>query len=217
MATPKKDLEIFIDGISLSKAVFPGETRRLADFKLLYPRLSIAQKTSSKTIVLVDGAWPKLAQRRWTDTIVFKESVQGNFGIEISVSEPVSEKDLENAAASSAATMLKLFGDLAADAVGIKALGGFMELPASALAKALTGSSYSAKVAASGSIDIPGAAYSLLKEGDETMVAVPILAERDIVKTVRHANKTQAHAASRRTIAKKGTPVGTITLILKAI
>lgn len=217
MATPKKDLEISIAAISLDPVAFPGETRRLAEFRLVCPRLAVAQKSATKTLELDGGKWPRLAAGRWTDAILFKESVQGDFGIEIDVSRTVTDKDLENAAASTAATLLKLFGDLTAGAVGIKALNSFAELPATALAKTLTGSSSSAKTAASGAADVPGPAYGALKTGDETTVSVELLAARDIVKETRRANKSASGTVSRRTMVKKGDAVGAVTLRLKAL
>lgn len=217
MATPKKDLEIHLASLELDKATFKGEADRIANFTALYPRLSIAQKTTSKTMRLKDGEWPKLSEGRWSDAILFKESVQGDFAIEFTLSDSLSTKEIENALATGAASLLKLFGDLTAGAVGIKAAGAFMELPADVLAKSLSSTSYHAKVVASGTLEIPGSAYGGLKSGDETALAFDIIAAQDIVETRHLSSKSRPAGAARKTLVKKGRVIGKAALRLKAL
>lgn len=217
MATAKKDLDILIESFELLSGVFAGKSRRVADFKLVYPRLAIAQKTSSKTIELNGGAIVKPAFDTWTERILFKESVQGTFGLEIAISEAVSAKELENAASATASSLVRLLGGLAADAVGLKALNSFAELPSAGIAKFLSGASYSARTDATGAIDVPGETYAHLKPGDGTVVTLPIVAARDIVKETRRPTKSRPDAATRRTIARQGDAVGSIALRLRAI
>ena len=217
MATPKKDLQIFVESLELDKTVFADESNRIADFKIVYPRPAIAQKISSKTLAVKDGKCSKPDTKRWTDSILFKESVQGDFGIEISISSPVTAKELESAAASAASSLVKLLGDIAADAAGIKALKSFVDLPANALAKAVSGASYSAKTDAAGSLDIPGALYAGLKSGEETTVSLPLLAERDIAKESHRSNKSNSSVIVRKTMAKKGAEIGKATLRFRAM
>lgn len=217
MATPKKDLEIFLDAIALDKNLFRGKSKRVAEFRLIYPRLTLAQKTSSRTLSLDGATVVKPAFATWTERILFKEPVQGTFGVEFSLSDPLSDKELESAAASTASSLIRLLGDAAADAVGIKALGGFVELPASGLAKLLTGSASSAKTAAQGALDIDGAAYAPLKSGEETTLSFPILAARDIVEEKHRSTKTQGDRVTRKTIVKADAPVGSVTLRLRAL
>ena len=217
MATSKKDLEISIASITLDKTAFKGRSKRVADFRILYPRLTVAQKTFSKTLTVEDARMVKPAFDSWTDRILFKEPVQGAFGIEFSISEAVSEKDLENAAATATASLLRLLGDAASDALGLKAASGFVELPANALAKAITGSTYSAKTAAQGSLDILESDYAALKAGEERTLSFKMLAARDIVEERHRATKTQSDRVTRRTLVKADAPVGTVTLTLKAL
>lgn len=217
MATAKKDLEILVESITLDPGVFSGKSRRIADFKIVCPRLSIAQKTSSKVLSVADGKVVKPEWTTWTDRILFKESVQGTFGLELSFSERVSEKDLENAVSSSASTLVKLFGDLAANALGIRALNAFAELPANGLSKLLSGSSYSTKTIATGAADIPGEVYGVLKAGEGTSLSVPLVASRDIVKEKSRSTKTRSNVVSRQVVVREGDKVGEVTLRLSAL
>ena len=217
MATAKKDLDILIESIELLPEVFAGKSSRVVDFRLVYPRLAIAQKTSSKVIELNGAAIVKPTFSTWTERILFKESVQGTFGLEIDISEPMTAKELENAASSAASALVKLFGGLAADAIGLKSLNPFAELPASGIAKFLSGSSYSAKTDATGAIDIPGETYAHLKPGDDALVTLPVAAARDIVKETHRSTKSRTDAVARRKIARQGDAVGSITLRLRAI
>lgn len=215
MPTPKKDLEISVESIVLDKTVFKGKSKRLADFRLVYPRLTLAQKTSSKTLALDGAEIVKPDFGTWTGGILFKEPVQGTFGIEFSLSAPMTDKELEGAAASVGASLLRLLGDAMADAVGIKALGGFLELPAAGLAKAVTGKAATVRTAAQGVIDIDASAYAALKSGETATIPIPVLAAHDIVEERRRPTKTEDRV-TRRTIAKADAPVGTVTLQLKA-
>ena len=217
MATPKKDLEIFLESITLDKAVFKGKAKRVADFKLVYPRLTLAQKTSSKTLTLDGATVVKPAFKSWTDRILFKEPVQGTFGIEFSLSDKLSEKELENAVSSTGATLLRLLGDAFADSIGVKGLNGFMELPLDGLAKVLSGKTYSAKTAAQGVIDIEGSDYSSLKSGEEKTLTFPIVSTRDIVDEKHRSTKSQSDRVVRKTTLKADATLGTVTLKIKAI
>lgn len=217
MAIPKKDLEIYVEKLELDKGVFTGESTRIADFKIVYPRPTVAQKVTTKSLAVKDGKCAKIESKRWIDTILFKEGVQGDFGLEIAISSPVSSKELESVAASTASTLVKLLGDMAADAVGIKALKSFVDLPANALAKAVSGASYSAKTDAAGSLDIAGDVYAGLKSGEDTTLAVSLLAERDIVKEKHRSDKSRSSVVTRKTIAKKGSVIGAVTLRLRAL
>lgn len=217
MPAPKKDLEITIESIVLDKAVFKGRSRRLAEFRLVYPRPTLAQKTSSKTLEL-DGAQvlkPDFAT--WTGGILFKEPVQGTFGMEFSLSDRVSDKDLEGAASAAGASLLRLLGDALADAAGIKALNSFIDFPVAGLAKAVTGKAATVKTAAWGAIDVEAAAYATLKPGEAMTLTIPILAAHDVVEERRRATKTQGDRVSRKVVARADSSVGAVNVRLTAL
>lgn len=217
MATAKKDLEISIEAIELDKTVFKGRSKRIMDFKIIYPRLTLAQKTTSKTLTLDGGKVVKPGFVRWVDSILFKENVQGTFGLECSVSSPASGKELEGAAASAGGSLLRLFGDLIASATGLKTAGSFTELPIDALAKVVTSSAYSSKAVAQGAIDITGEDYEALKTGQATVKELPLLAVRDIVEEKHRSTKSQADKVTRKTVIKAETQIGRVKLKISAM
>lgn len=217
MASPKKDLEILLATLELDKAIFKGESDRIANFTAIYPRLSIAQKTTSKSMRLKDGEWPKLSEGRWSDAILFKESVQGDFAVEFTLSDSLSSKEIENALSAGASTLLKLFGDLTASAMGIKAASAFMELPADVLAKSLSSSTYQVRTIGTGTLEIPGSAYGGLKSGDETNLAFDILAAQDIVESRHLTSKSRPSATLQKTLIKKGRVVGKASVRIRAL
>ncbi len=215
MATAKKDLEIQLVSLSLGVEPFNGDARREATFTLVAPRLAIAQKVSTQTLGLKKGEWRSEGQP-WARRILFKESVLGCTAIEVEVTAPLSDADLDAASRTSASAAVKLLGGLAADAVpGGKVVSALSEIPVSALARLVSGSTQKT-VEATGVADIPEALYGRLAVGGTMLVEVPLVARHDIYKTVRRSDKSGT-ASHRKTLVAEGAPVGRAVLSIKAL
>lgn len=215
-ATPKKDLELTLEEVRLGSKAFSSESTREVAFHLVCPRLSIASKTALKTLRLSDGLWTGNG-KAWTERVLFKETVQGTAGIEVTATDPLSPADLDSATRSSASTVVRFLGDAASDAVGIKALGPLAELPASAIAKLLSGSSQ-ARIAAGGVLDVEDVVYDSLAVGETRDLEVTLRARRDLVQESRRAPaKDGASRVTRKVVAREGDPVGIVRLRLRAL
>lgn len=215
MSGKKADLEITLESIEIRpEAGFKNQSKRLVDFKLVWPRLSIAQKTASRTLKFADGSWNGKG-KSWTERILFKETMQNTSGLEVTISDALADDDMEAMSRVAASSLIKLIGEAAADASGVKALEPFAEIPFSTLAKSI-GSSKAAKTIASAAFDIDVSAYAALEPGDKVEVQIDLISSFDIAKTTRRSTKG-SESTSKKLLFKEGDKIGTVTIAIKAI
>lgn len=215
MAGKKADIELTLEAVDLEAAAgFKGRSQRLFEVKLVWPRATVAQKTASKTLRLVDGQW-RGEGRTWTERILFKETMHDFAGLEISVSKALQEGDAEALSNAAAIALLKILGEAAADATGAKVLEPLAELPFSVLAKQL-GSSKTAQTAAVATYDVNVAQVASQGSAEGILLQIPLLACADITREARRNTK-----GSERTVKKvvfsEGTKIGSATFRLRAI
>ncbi len=212
----KFDAELSLKSIELTdKLIFEKESNHLIDFKLVYPRPTVASKATSKVFQLKDGRW-NCEEHTWTEAILFKETLSGRTGMEIAVSEAVSDKELASLLRTAGSSFVKLLGDLASDLVGLKSLSPLAELPTDAFSKSIS-SSDNTTTLAYGVIDIPAIdAKSLSKDG-AIDIEVILKAQAPIKKTVNTAigSRGTGMRAPRKHVVKKGETVATLHLLLR--
>lgn len=94
----RRILELLLDTLRVPRhgRDSPGETRHMLRVSLVWPRMAIAQKISAGVIVMRDGVYRPDAGS-WTERALFKESVEGPFGIRAEVSEALSESQWADA------------------------------------------------------------------------------------------------------------------------
>lgn len=214
MASAKKDVEISITEIKLDKikALQKAGTRTL-EARLIYPRPTVAQKATTRILQFEDGAWTS-KDKGWTERILFKESIQGDTGLEITLSEIVSDKNIEAALASGASSFIKILGSLAGEALTESYLGTFSDIPAAVLSKAITGSDQ-IKITASATQDIPFNQIANLKAGKVATIEVPLISKNTIKEsTTRLVKSSGGGTTSSKIIAKKGEQIGTVLFTL---
>jgi hypothetical protein len=213
MAEPKRDVEITLAELKLSGDVpLPKSTRHLADFQLVWPRVTIAKKTTSLTLPLAKGAWSGEG-RPWTRRVLFKETVQGSFGIEVTLGQALTDSMVAELAAYMAGTLVKEVGGVVADAVAAPGAGAFAQIPFTALSR-LVSKEKNAAILATGVADVETS--SLPAAGETLEVVVPLVAESDITKSVPRGGHG-ASPDSRRVVVKAGAPAGTCRLLLRTL
>lgn len=216
MASAKKDVEISIAEIKLNKvkALQKAGTRTL-ETRLIYPRPTVAQKATTRALQFEAGAWTN-KDKCWTESILFKESIQGDTGLEITLSDIVTDKEIEDALSSGASSFIKVLGNLATDAFGESYLGPFADIPAAVLSKALSGKNQ-IKIVATATQDISFGQITNLKVGEIATIEVPLISKATIREAKTQPRRSTGGATSYKTVAKKGEQIGSLVLNFRII
>lgn len=215
MATAKKtdkiDLELHFLSLELASALKPAKkSNHLMDITLVCPRVSTARKTLSRTVRLEDGKYAPAAPK-WTESVVCKETVSGRFGLEVSLTEAVTDAAADYFVRNSANLLIKFLAGGIGGAIGVKALEDIAEIPLSALAKSVSREK-APEVICTGSLDLSvDDDFSKAK-----VLEIELLAAADVYKTVTRHSKSDM-TSSRRKILSRGDVVGICRISAEAI
>lgn len=215
MATAKKtdkiDLELHFLSLELASALKPAKkSNHLMDITLVCPRVSTARKTISRTVRLEDGKYAPAAPK-WTESVVCKETVSGRFGLEVSLTEAVTDAAADYFVRNSANLLIKFLAGGIGGAIGVKALEDIAEIPLSALAKSVSREK-APEVICTGSLDLSvDDDFSKAK-----VLEIELLAAADVYKTVTRHSKSDM-TSSRRKILSRGDVVGICRISAEAI
>lgn len=215
MATAKKtdkiDLELHFLSLELASALKPAKkSNHLMDITLVCPRVSTARKTISRTVRLEDGKYAPVAPK-WTESVVCKETVSGRFGLEVSLTEAVTDAAADYFVRNSANLLVKFLAGGIGGAIGVKALEDIAEIPLSALAKSVSREK-APEVICTGSLDLSvDDDFSKAK-----VLEIELLAAADVYKTVTRHSKSDM-TSSRRKILSRGDVVGICRISAEAI
>ena len=172
MAAKKKTaLEVLLSavdlhGIKLQPRIV--KTKRLVTVELLWPRCSIAKKTSAREVEFRKGQ-ASCQGEEWCRRVLFREEVDGHAGLAVAVSEILDDEWIEKFFRASAKYALRQFGDMAEKyTVGISDVAS---APFNALAQ-LEGAYPGPETAAQGVLDITEAV--LPAPGKSVTVEVPL-------------------------------------------
>lgn len=207
----KSDLEIHFVSVTLDKAIgLPKETRHVLGVNLVCPRPTVAQKSSSRTVTLSSGLCEPTSPA-WTDSIALKESVSGRFGIEVTLSEAVSDEIADYLARTAAGALIKVFAaQFGAVFAGLN-LDDIAEIAPATLAKALPRDRAPATLARGVADFAAGARFR-----ERTIVEVPLLAMADVRRPVIRGAKG-ATPVSRKKVFSKGARIGLCRLALETV
>ena len=155
-----------IGGIKLQPHLV--KTTRLVTVDLICPRASIAKKTAAKEVKF-QKAKADLKGQGWTERVMFREDVDGHFGLAVQLSEVLDDEWFEKFLRTTAKIALKEFRDLAKSyTVGISDIAS---APINALAQ-LEGTYPGPKTVAQGVLDVTEA--MLPEAGKAVTVEVPL-------------------------------------------
>ena len=212
MATAKKyDLEVHFLSLELSPALkLAKHTNHLLGIDLVCPRPTVARKSSERALALESGIFAPQTQA-WTESVVFKETINGRFGIAVTVSEALTDAAMETFFRTGATALVKFLAGFASAAVSIPNLDDVAEIPFSSVTKVL-GKDRSPMTIARGCADFPADASF----PSRVVVEVPLVAADDIFRAVHRTTKA-GDATSRVKILSKGEAAGICRLALEAV
>ena len=212
MATAKKyDLEVHFLSLELSPALkLAKHTNHLLGIDLVCPRPTVARKSSERVLALEGGVFAPASQA-WTESVVFKETINGRFGIAITISEALTDAVAESFFRTGASTLVKFLAGFAGAAVTVPNLDDIADIPFSSLTKAL-GKDRSPATIVRGCFDFPADASFPLR----TAIEVPLVAAGDIFRPVHRTTKA-GDATSRQKILSKGEAAGVCRLALEVV
>ena len=155
-----------IGGIKLQPHLL--KTRRLVTVDMVCPRSAIAKKTVAKEVKF-QKAKADLKGQGWTERVMFREDVDGHFGLAVQLSEVLDDEWFEKFLRATAKIALKEFRDLAKSyTVGISDIAS---APIDALAQ-MEGTYPGPKTVAQGVLDVTEA--MLPEAGGAVTVEVPL-------------------------------------------
>lgn len=207
----RKVLELYLERLELENS---GPKRRSASghvlaVNLVWPRPAIAERSALKTVELEDGT-AELARAGWTEKILFKEQVEGPFGIEVLVTERMSESQLGEFFSFAGSSLLKSAGNEAGDIVSDGIISGMAGIPFKFLSKlAADAGKMPARVLGTGAVDMKDS--SLPAGGRRKKIKVSLT----VPETVYAVSRRASHGGIRsrgRVLLREGEENGHVVL-----
>ncbi len=180
----RRILELLLDRVHVPKRGRngSGESRHMLRVSLIWPRMAIAHKTAVNAVSFRDGVYRPSAAS-WTQRALFKEAVEGPFGIRVEVSEAMSDKQWAEAVARFGSAVWTLaggqFGDLAAGSLAAL----LWQAPFDALSRTTTAAARSdPPIVAAGTLDVRCDDWPALEEERLTLT---MTAPDDVIRIQR--------------------------------
>lgn len=205
----RRDLELTLHELVVPSLQSQTQTGHLLSAALLWPRVSIASRSCEKEISLQQGRadWQ---QADWCRKILFKESVDNIFGLELSLSCPLSRAQLQEFSRYLAGNIIKLGAEVIDDAFPG---GDAAALPLLYASKNLLQTKKPA-------IIVRGAcAISLndLPEEGTQLLELPLVSERELVRRRREGGHRDHVRYTRETLLAAGAPDGLARIQLRSL
>ena len=205
-----RTLEMMLDRVEVKET---GARRKdgqhMVIATLVWPRPLIAERVSAKTLGF-EGNVVDLKKSDWITRIVFKERVDGPFGIELGVTERMSNSEVAEFFRFLGSSLMKLMGNEAEDMVTSSFAGGLIKIPFQFLGNFISDlGDKGPKMIARGSICLHAEETWKEKNTETKTFKVPLTAPDTIYKVTR----TRRHGemqSRRRTILKAGEENGMI-------
>ncbi len=197
-------LELSLEGVQGGPVWATGrrETQRLITVTLIWPRPLVAARVATRQFAFTKEGLD-VADRDWSERVLFKENVEGPFGVVVQVSQSLSSQELARITATIGGALLRAAGAEAASLVSGPGITSLARFPFNFLAGEVSGVGKVPRIEAAGRVT--------LQPGQGGPIEIPLTVPEDIVRvrSVRSGGRTQ----SRREIThRKGTAVGTIRL-----
>lgn len=207
-------LEVLLDGIELP--VVGGRKTARTHHSLLaslvWPRPCIAERVAVKPVDLVGGQ-ARLVESGWAQCVLFKEVVKGRFGLQVGVSQPLTDVQMDAWLSLIGATAVKAAGRLVAEAMN-GAAEQIAGLPLQFLGKQISGlPGKNAGLLGQGIVDLNS---DDLGDGAVRIITVPLVAA-EAVQEVQRVRRQGRLMSKRRTVLKAGATNGSIRLSLQLL
>ena len=142
-------IEVLLDGVKI-EATGGKKGKHVVMGRLVWPRAGIAERASAQ---VVEGEAVVLTGQPWNERILFKETVEGRFALELSVTEAVADDKIAAFIRFMGSSLFKVAGDEASGFAGSPIMGKLVELPLAFLGKK-AGKESPARILGSGVADL---------------------------------------------------------------
>ncbi len=209
----RRILELLLDNLHVPQRGRngSGETRHMLRVSLVWPRMAIAHKTSAGVIIMRDGVY-RPDPDSWTQRALFKEAVEGPFGVRIEVSEALSETQWSESLARLGNAVWTLAGAQIGDFAEGPLTSLLWRTPFDALARTTTAAAKNEpRLVAFGTLDVQCDQWPAL-EGKRLMLSM--CAPQDISRVSRRrvGGKLQSR---RTTLIQRGDANGQAELLAR--
>ena len=199
-----EELALEVTGAKESKS-----TVHVVTVGLIWPRPAISQKVAVKVLDLT-GKTCSLARKPWVERILFKETIQGPFGVELTVSAPVSDSQVMDFMRFAGSAMFKMAASEAGDMLAGSLAAGLTRIPLRYLSKEISGSGKKQpRTIANGSIDLH--AEDIVRHGRKSPVKLRLRAEEPFYSVAR-TKKHGKTSVKRKKLLDAGQPNGEVVL-----
>lgn len=183
--------------------------RRLVIATLVWPRPRIANRVSVKALDFQNNA-ADLTKSTWTEKILFKESVLGPFGLQVGVTDHVTEAKAAEFLAFMGSSLFKLVGAEAKKMMAASFEGGLIKLPFEYLGKLIAASgSKDPKIPNLGMVDLdPSKIWGKKKSA---RIEIPLKALLPIYRMGR-SKRGKGNRTKRQLIVKAGQVNGSVVI-----
>ena len=209
----RRILELLLDNIHVPKRgrAGAGDSRHVLRVSLIWPRMAIAHKTAVSAVTLRDGVHRPPAAS-WTQRALFKEAVEGPFGIRVEVSEAMTDTQWAEAVARLGSAVWTMAGGQLGDFAAGPLAALLWKAPFDALARTSTAAAKNEPpVVAAGTLDVRCDDWTALQEERLSLA----LAAPDDVTRVRRRRVGGKYQARRTTLIQRGEPNGEAELIAR--
>jgi len=183
--------------------------RHIVIVTLIWPRPRISERVSAKTLEFENNVID-LKKSDWISRIMFKELIDGPFGIDIEVTEQMSDSEIAEFLRFLGSSLMKLAGNEAEDMMAGSLAGGLVKIPFQYLSKFVSKlGDKGPKIIASGSVVLHSEETWKKKNTETKTFKVPLVAP----ETITQVTRTRRHGemqTRRRTIMKAGEENGVI-------
>lgn len=172
----KLNLLITLENVILPSRQTSGNTKHILTLDLIWPRTTIAKRSSVLTIPLIQGACDT-AHWSLTNKLCFKETCEFLFGIRASVTEPITRTNGKKLLRYLAGHAIDEAGDAIGTVVPGKLADDVAALPFTYLAKQILGNN-SPDLIAEGCLDLNAAEIP----ETPTTISIPLVAAKSVFK-----------------------------------
>jgi len=208
----RRTVEILLEKISVREDESPagkGGNRRMLVGRLIWPRSTIAERVSVRALDFNKGACD-LHQEKWSDRILFKETVQGTYGLHLGLSGEVTDNQIGHFLKYAAGSIFGIAGKEAEDLSSSTLGAGIAGIPFKYLKSLLSG--------ADNDVDFVGEAVMDLdadgSNGKEIRLSLPLSARETLYRTERKQKGGELESR-KRILYREGEANGEVVIVVR--
>ncbi len=205
----RKELEITLLSIDVPSLKKKGQSTHILQSSLIWPRCGIARKNGEKELLLTGGE-ADLRDSSWCDKILFKEIVESLFGIELSLTVPLSQSQLASLGRFIAGKTLGMVANEIEDRIPA---GELASLPVIYFSKDLL-KNKEAELIVSGNLDLDTQQFN---PGETIVLDLPLLSKRELARRQRLGGRKGPVTYSKKVLLGKGEQDGVAKLEFRVL